>query len=133
MTVVHLGYFEDFKDDDTLLFAGDQAGLELLEKELRLLAEGYTDLVAVHSLPFVDSHRGVELVAYRSVYDSGVSGSKSKFIWERSKSGWNDTFEKIASLKNSEHGHHYLDAKNDELTIMVSKGEYSKEWWKVHG
>jgi hypothetical protein len=36
-------------------------------------------------------------------------------------------------LIQSEKGHQYLDAEEDEIVVQVSKGEYGDAWWHMHG
>lgn len=130
---VHLGYFEDFKSDNTLLLEGDVEGLEHLEQALRSLAIGEVKSLAIHALEFVEAHQGVQLFAYLSARDLGISRNESGFQWPRTSEGWEETADKIAAVKDDGHGHHYLDATKDEFTVMVSSGEYGSQWWAQNG
>jgi hypothetical protein len=78
---VHLGYFEDFKSDNTLLLEGDVEGLEHLEQALRSFAIGEVKSLAIHALEFVEAHQGVQLFAYLSARDLGISRNENGFQW----------------------------------------------------
>jgi hypothetical protein len=118
---VHIGYFEDFLETDTLLLAGDEDGLRELVDSLRALADGQHDEIAIHTLAFAVPHREVQLVAVRSAEDIGIKRRGAReFEWRRDPSGWRDSAEKVLTLSQCEHGHHYLDAQGDEATVMVS-------------
>ena len=134
MGLVRLGYFEGFKSGNTLLLDGDQEGLQQLGETLQQLASGGAEAVALHSLPFVEAHHGVRLVARVAPRDTGtLQGAGTEFEWKRTSSGWEEAAEKVAVISQSRCGHHYLDAFKDEVTVMVSLGEYGSQWWDKNG
>ncbi len=75
MTSVRIGYFEDFKSSDTLLLEAEAEGLRALAETFRSLAAGTLDRLALHELPFVQVHHGVQLIATRSNHDRGTRRS----------------------------------------------------------
>jgi hypothetical protein len=121
---VRLGYFEDFKGDNTLLLDGDADGLGELARILGALAVGERHVVSVHSLPFVSAENQVELHAHRSPRDIGVSKTVDGFQWRRSPEGWAAVVEQILAVREQGRCHQYLDAPSDDVTVMVSSGEY---------
>jgi len=131
---VRLGFFESFKSADTLLMAGDAAGLDGLARELQRLADGGAASIAVHALPFVAGHHGVRLFADRGPCDLGVSQQAPMcFRWALSFAAWTDLvplFEPLVQDQAS--GHQYLDERAT-VRVMVSRGEYGDDWWAVHG
>ena len=59
---IHIGFFRDFKSNDTLLIEGDSSGLRQLADVFHHLAEGGGS-TAIHELPFVEAHHGIRVVA----------------------------------------------------------------------
>ncbi len=135
MTSVRIGYFEDFKSSDTLLLEADAEGLRALAETFRSLAAGTLDRLALHELPFVQVHHGVQLIATRSNHDRGTrrSDAGNAFLWERDADGWQDAAEKLDVLTQCDGGHHYLDADDDQVVVEISRGEYGDDWWHTHG
>jgi hypothetical protein len=128
---VRLGYFADFKGgDDTLLLDGDVEGLGDLARTLSVLATGERNSLSVHSLPFVSAENQIELFAHRSDRDLGVSKTPDGFLWRRSSEGWAAAVELILAVKDQGRCHQYLDASSDDVTVMVSSGEYGEPWPK---
>jgi hypothetical protein len=135
VTSVRIGYFQDFKSSDTLLLEADADGLRALAETFRSLAAGTLNRLALHGLPFVEVHHGVQLTATRSNRDRGTrhTDGGTAFLWERDATGWEDAAEKLDVLTQCEAGHHYLDADGDQVVVEVSKGEYGDDWWHTHG
>ena len=123
MTSVRIGYFEDFKSSDTLLLEADAEGLRALAETFRSLAAGTLDRLALHELPFVQVHHGVQLIATRSNHDRGTrrSDAGNAFLWERDADGWQDAAEKLDVLTQCEEGHHYLDADDDQVVVEMTR------------
>ena len=135
MAQVHLGYFENFKSNDTLLMEGDTEGLRHLARVLRSLERGSADAIEIHGLPFVERHHGVRLTAKRAPHDlvARVDASSNEFTWERTDVGWQDAADKVEVLVECAEGHHYLEATEDQVVVEVSKGEYGSDWWIRNG
>lgn len=135
MARVRLGYFEDFKMNHTLLLEADAAGLRALVATFRALASGRVAGVALHHLPFVEVHHGVQLTAVRGSRNRGArrASIRNVFGWERTKDGWHDLAEKLDLLVGQKDGHYYVEEPEDDVVIQVSKGEYGDDWWRRHG
>jgi len=136
MSKVRLGYFADFKSNDTLLMEADTEGLQSLAALFRSLAVGTRDSLALHDLPLFEIHHGVQLTAACGGHDRGTRrfGTANSFLWERTALGWEDVADKLDSQVQAERAcHHYLDAEKDEVVVQVSKGEYGDKWWLEHG
>lgn len=135
MAKVLLGYFEDFKSSNTLLIEGDPEGLRQLAGLLRSLENGSTNIIEVHTQPFIESHHGIHLIAARAHRDlvARTSSSSNEFRWERTDLSWRDAADKVEVLVESRSAHHCLDAVGDDVVIEVCKGEYGDDWWRAHG
>lgn len=128
---LHMGFFKNFKASDTLLLEDDAAALGRLAAALRSLAQGDCESLALHKLPFVEVHHGVEVTAEHADGDNGIrcTDRSNAFVWQRNEAGWHDAAKKVKVLIRSPGGHHYLDAEADEVTVEVSKGEFGDDWW----
>jgi hypothetical protein len=131
----HLAYFQNWKGSETLLFScNDVSSLLLLESVIARLRAAKDNAVEFHTLPFVRSHDSVAVVGSLVAVDSGAfrDGANRFFRWERSTEGWANVTTQIRSL--AVHGyasHHYHDGPVDKITVELSLGEYSDEWWQV--
>jgi len=132
---LRVAFFNDFNGSDTVLFAGNRNGMELLSWIARELAAGKTSIDLL-------THRGVvtlfgmELTAYLDASDVGLRRRKPTgldFAWVRDADGWLEVAEKVDALRDSQSGsgHAYLNAahRGEPAVLMVSVGEYDEEWW----
>ena len=136
---MHVGYFENFKGDDTLLLESDSDGIARLATLLQFLATGKRANLALHELPWFEVHHGIELTAVVSAQDRGLKhliGGKT-FLWERTQEGWEIVVEFLEAFRDGESPcHQYLDAEgdySDEIVVQVSRNEYGDAWWQKHG
>ena len=95
---IDIGFFRGFKLSDTLLIEGDSNGLRQLADVFRHLAEGGGS-TAIHELPFVAAHHGIRVVASTVDRDCGASKNGLDVSWERSRSGWQEAAEKLATFR----------------------------------
>jgi hypothetical protein len=124
---LRVGFFENFKGHDSLLFCGDATALERLTQVFQSLASGASEQVLVHDLPFVRVYRLVSLIAERSRKSSGLrfAPNREGFIWRLSAEDWEDVALRIVPLGG---GHQYFDylGVQDDVQIIVSAGEYDE-------
>jgi hypothetical protein len=77
------------------------------------------------------SRRPIELKTTREDY--GLQIQSEKLIWSVSKQTWERYCAMIESLaKSNSEGHHYLEpdlSSNNDISVQVSKGEYTADWW----
>ena len=69
---LHLGYFEHFRGPDTILFCGDEDGLQRLAGVLRCLENPNAEPVNLHLLPFVHIHGEISLAAHPVDRELGI-------------------------------------------------------------
>lgn len=127
---VRVGYFADFKSDNTVLFWGSSEGLVALaallralsargEAEIRLTDEPW--MRAVHEIRITieisDSGRGIHRIA---------AGARNDFSWSLTPASARDFAAAIEALADSTHpAHQYLDSDDkDQCVVMVSMDEY---------
>jgi hypothetical protein len=84
-------------------------------------------------LPFVQAHHGIRVVASTADGDFGASINALDVSWERARTGWQETAERLRALETTTAAHQYLDAGEDEVSVMVSLGEYGDAWWAQNG
>jgi hypothetical protein len=126
---IDIGFFENFKEADTLLVSGANEALHQLLKALDSLAAGDTESLLVSSLPFVRAHN-IALVAVRSEVDHGIRRTGTSFSWQRSAAAWKQVREQVVELLQSNQAHQILDGPNDEVTLLLSVGEYNSSFWR---
>ena len=129
---VGIGFLPKFKGSDTLLLASTAAALDPLANLALALSATGSPAVAVHLLPYVTAH-GVSLEAKHSDTDLGIRRTGNHFTWLRSSDGWRAIHELILSLRGSTAAHQYLDGPADEVTVMLSVGQYGEEVWQRAG
>jgi len=133
MGLVRVGFFQDFKSSDTLLIDGDSDGLRSLSRTFRQLATTGTTRVALHALPFVEIHQGLQIHASRSDRHAGAAfQGAGRIAWICSEPAWESAADKVDVLSNKGSGHEYLDDSSD-VTVMASIAEYGEIWWQEHG
>ena len=125
---IDIGFFENFKGSDTLLVSGDHDALRQLLKAVDALASGDTESLVVSSLPLACAH-GITLVAVTSEVDYGVRRVGTSFSWQRSVTAWKWVREQLVELLQSNQAHQMLDGPNDEVTLLLSVGEYNSGFW----
>lgn len=139
MPLLRVGYFENFKGDDTLLLESDSEGIARLADLLRSLATGERNRLALHDLPLFEMHHGIEVTATISARDRGLQrhGVENVFLWERTQEGWETAIELLEAFRDGESPcHQYLDAEGiytEEIVVQVSRNEYGDAWWSKHG
>ncbi|MEO8630964.1 MAG: hypothetical protein ABI612_23130 [Betaproteobacteria bacterium] len=139
MTQAHkltYGYLPNFRGDHVVLFAGDQQSLECMADLFDKLACGTANLTAMlHTELLFAPNRGVPLTltvtdAKLGMRRVGPTSSEPRLEWRISK----DIATRFAGLTRAvaamdEPAHQYLDTDGeDEVTVIVSKGEYDEEW-----
>lgn len=129
---IHIGFLPEFKGSDTLLLLCSLSALDSLADLARALSSPESVPVAVHSLPNVIAH-AISLEARLSTPDVGIRRFGSQFTWLRSSEGWRNVHDLVLSLRGSKAAHQYLEGPADEVTVMLSVGEYSESVWHRAG
>jgi hypothetical protein len=135
---VDMGYFGDFSDHGpTILIDGDAAGLLALAEGLRGLELSDAEPIAIHCLPFVTTHNGIELIAHPVGCELGVRTAglaPAHFSWNHSEEGWLEAAEKIEIVAKSNGGHNWLGCIGlEDARVLVTMNEYGQAWWRQRG
>ena len=125
MTIVNIGFFENFKSNDTLLIDGDQKGLELLAESLLPITSEKYIIIPIHSLHFVKSHRDIKLLA-KSTHDTNgrILHQNNVFQWEETISRWKEIIKLLLTLSQSRHSHNYINTSFVTRNPIIPIGLY---------
>jgi len=132
---VAYGYFPNFKGDAVVLFAGDRQALEDLAAFLDRLVHEPTDVTTMLDAESLFlPKRGVRLTLTLTGPPLGMrriasDSSQPRFEWRISKplaARFAELTRAVASADQP--SHQYLDADGDDVTVIVSKGEYDDAW-----
>ncbi len=132
MESIRVGFFEDFKGEDTLLIDVDAEGLRDLIAWLRDVMPSDRN-VLLSACSGVNLQAGLRVEVIRSRDDAGLlRTAETAFVWQRSEDGWTEILELLARMEVGA-CHQYLDGPRDDVQVMASIGEYREEWWNRHG
>ncbi len=138
---LELGFFTGWGDvGDVVLISGLGEPMAELAAILRGLNDPESTSVLLHTLPFLAVHGGVHVAALpcglpECVRCVGNRAAGAEFEWRMSDDGWLEVADKIDRVARSDGPcHAYLDTQSgcDDACVMVSKGEYSQDWWSEH-
>ena len=132
LSTVDIGFFPNFKESDTLLLVSEPEALDQIASIAQSLSVLGSSPVELHTLPFVNAH-GVSVYATLGEADVGIRREGTQFTWVRSSEGWRSVSELVRLLRRCPAGHQYLDGPADEVTVMLSVGQYSKGIWQSGG
>jgi hypothetical protein len=132
---VAYGFLPNFKGAPVILFAGDQRALEDLATFLDRLVMAPTNVTRMlDAEPLFFSKRGIRLTLTFADPPLGMRRIASdcaepRFEWHISKALAARFAELTRAVAHAdEPSHQYLDADRDEVTVIVSKGEYDEAW-----
>lgn len=132
---VAFGYLPNFRGDRAVLFAGDQQALDRLAGFFESLAGKPTNLTTMlEAEPLFRPKRGTRLTLTIADSPAGMrristDSSESRFEWRISRA-LATHFANLTRIVAStdQPSHQYLDSDGNEVTVVVSKGEYDEAW-----
>jgi len=127
-----LGFFENFKSEDSILLAGEPSDIELLSSRLGSFVDSQESSLLINNLAWVSPSHPVQLSVHRSNPGS-PSQQASQFGWLCSVDAYPTIRGKLQALIESGSGHHYFNLIGSQARLVVSVGEYGKSWWQEHG
>ena len=131
---IRIGFFENFKGEDSILISVDIHGLLELEKVFLELSENLTEF-NFNKLKFLDKKYQINLHAFSDRENIGLLEiSHQNYEWRVTKIKWGEYREKLTSMYRLRNGgHHYLDSNskaNSDLQVILSWAEYDIDFWK---
>ena len=130
---IRVGFYKDFKGEDSILISADIHGLLELESTFLRLSEKNNSLEMNH-LKLVDKEHRLTIKLNAVELDEGCRKINEKYEWNLTPKKWSEFREKTTALyRNGMKGHQYLDSNsdnNDDLQVVLSLNEYDKDFWK---
>ncbi|RIV70631.1 hypothetical protein [Flagellimonas aequoris] len=133
MKYIRIGFYEDFKGEDSILISVDIYGLLELETVFDRLSKG-EEKIDMKDLKLIDMRYQIPLLLCLTEIDEGFIKVNNHYEWRLTSKKWDEFHQKAIMLyRNSDKGHQYLDSdsieKNDFQTIL-SLDEYQIEFWE---
>jgi hypothetical protein len=130
---VSYGYFPDHKGNAVILFSGEEVALRRLADFFDSLRKQLPSVsIIVDRQPFLSPKRGTRLTITLTDKPFGIrrvnrSSSDPNFVWGVSKELAGQFAQLTRAVATSgKPSHHYLDSGMDEVSAVVSKGEYDE-------
>ena len=102
---------------------GDAAGMRDLRDFLRSIQNGIGPTALNHFCKAADG-KDITVKVISSRRDAGMRLTSEGLGWSLRPEAAEDFAELVDALVSSPAGHQYLDCGSDEITVMVSTGEY---------
>ncbi len=130
---IRIGFFENFKGENSILISVDINGLLELEKVFLKLSKNLTDF-NFNKLKLLDNKYQINLKAFSGNENIGLlKTSHENYDWRVTREKWGEFREKLTSMyRLGSGGHHYLDSNsktNNDLQVILSWDEYDIEFW----
>jgi len=129
---IRVGFFDDFKGEDSILISVDIHGLLELEFVFDKLSKEKTEIDLI-KMKYVDPEFRMKIKMVSTNTDEGLIRKNGNFIWELSTEKWDEIRQKVTGLyRIGTKGHHYLDSDskhNNDLQVVLSLNEYDKDFW----
>ena len=133
---IRIGFFDDFKGENSILISADIHGLLELEKIFDGLSKKSTEF-ELNKAKYTDPKFSVGIKMRVTELDSGLKLVDDKYEWNLTKNKWSEFRQKITGLyRNGTNGHHYLDSEsnnNSDFQVVLSLNEYDLNFWNKHG
>lgn len=133
---IRIGYFDNFRGEDSILISADIYGLLELEKLFEKLSNN-SSCVNLKELKYIDKNFCLDIIAFCDEENSGlIEIIPNYYEWRVSKEKWSDFRMKTTAIyRDSVIGRNYLDSnsnENKDLQVVISLGEYSFDFWKKY-
>jgi hypothetical protein len=129
---LQLGFFENFKFEDSVLLEGSAGDIEQLAAYLEAFAYSQESVLAIHTFASVASNHPAQLFVSRSVRNPPPQGA-AQFYWRCSTEELPTILGMLQPLVTSGSGHQYFNLIGSSAQLVVSVGEYGPSWWQAHG
>ena len=130
---IRIGFFENFKGENSILISVDIHGLLELEKIFLKLSQNLTDF-DFDKLKLLDNKYRINFKAFPDNENIGLlETTHETYEWRVTKEKWGEFREKLTSMyRIGNGGHHYLDSDskvNNDLQVILSWDEYDIDFW----
>jgi hypothetical protein len=130
--LIRIGYFEDFRTEDSILISVDALGLEEMIALFGRLGAGQGPFNLLNLTELDDRYR--KSINARAI-DEAIGMRRignDAFEWSLPAERWR-IFQEMAQNMRRGTCHQYLDCDpedNQDLQVVLSFGEYGDEWWE---
>ena len=129
---LQLGFYENFKFEDSVLLEGTASDIEQLAACLDAFASSQESTLAIHSLASLAPNHPAQLFVSRSIPSSPPQDA-AQFYWLCSSLELPAILGKLQPLVTSGSGHQYFSLLGSSAQLVVSVGEYGPSWWQAQG
>ncbi len=129
---IKVGFFNDFKGEDSILISADIHGLLELESIfLMLTVKGKSFLL--NQLETIDKNHKLPISLISGDIDKGLRKVEDYYEWNLTPEKWDEFRKKTSALyNNGTIGHQYLDSDSldiFDLQVVLSLNEYNMDFW----
>jgi len=132
---IRIGFFEDFKGEDSVLIDTGIHGLMEIEAIFSRLSKK-KQMIHSENFKFLDKEHFLRIQLTSGEINQGLRMKDSEYEWILTPKKWNELKEMTTVLyKNGTGGHQYLDSDSkllDDLQVVLSFNEYGIGFWKKH-
>ena len=129
---VKIGFFKEFRGEDSILISTDINGLLELEKIFENLSKEMNEFDFLN-LESLDKKHFLNLKLYADNSNIGLKEIEGIFEWRVDKIKWKNFREKLTSMiRNSLKSHNYFDSdanNSDDYQVVISLNEYDDKFW----
>lgn len=129
---IRIGFFENFKGEDSVLIEADINGLLEIESVLLNLTESKKDF-NTKDLRLLDKNHCLKIRINVGDKNEGLRKNGDNYRWTLTDEKWSELREMTTVLiKNVTNGHQYLDSDTssfNDLQVVLSFDEYGIDFW----
>lgn len=130
---IRIGFFENFKGEDSVLLEADIYGLLEIETILLKLSENKKEF-NTRDFKLIDKQHSLKIQMNSGDTNDGLRRSSDVYNWTLTPEKWNDLREMTTVLiKNSNSGHQYLNSDTspfEDIQVVLSFDEYGIDFWE---
>lgn len=133
---IRIGFFDNFRGEDSVLISVDIHGLLQLEELFDKLANNCNSF-KIGDLEYIDKEYSLNITLLCDNYNYGLTEIEPNvYEWRVTKEKWaNFRIKARALYLNSDKCHNYLDSdsiENNDLQVILSLNEYNLNFWEKH-
>lgn len=133
---IRIGFFKDFKGEDSILISADIHGLLELESAFLQLASNERK-IKITDIKYLDKEHTIPMTLYSTDTNEGLRQIGDFYEWKLTSEKWDRIRQMTTTLyRNDSSGHQYLDSDsfdNLDLQVILSFNEYNDDFWTQVG